>query len=202
MSKKKNVTSPPVSSPTSTKKTAQAPEAKAAGSASSKNASTSAASKAKKPAIKEEILIESTEVIREGNVTIVKTETIEIIEVESSKKPAPVSASEAARARIAEGNATLEQAAQHFQDGNYPEARKLLVDLAEKHSSLEIREQATDLLSRMEMDVRTLMVGAVGMVMLLLIPTIGFARALWMVPVLFLILLIDPNLFRAPEQND
>lgn len=152
--------------------------------------------------IKEEIVIQSTEVIHEGNVTIVKTETIEITEVESPKKPAPVSASEAARARIAEGNAILEQATQHFQDGNYPEARKLLVDLAEKHSSLEIREQATDLLSRMEMDVRTLMVGAVGMVMLLLIPTIGFARALWMVPVLFLILLIDPNLFRAPEQND
>jgi hypothetical protein len=163
--------------------------------------------KPKSPArIKEEITIESTEVIQEGNVTIVKTETIEITEVEGNDdqdiaEAAPAKTSGSKRDE-AQALILLNQANQSFQNGNYPQARAQLLPLLEGEASHETREQAQSLLARMEMDVRTLMVGAVGMLMLLMIPTIGFGKALWLIPVLFLILLIDPALFRAPDSAE
>lgn len=95
----------------------------------------------------------------------------------------------------------LQRAVADFGEGRYRDAREKLVTLLDSNPSPEQKEQAHELLGNMEMDVRTLMVGAVAMVTLLLIPTLGytnFAKALWTIPVLFLLLIVDPRLFRSP----
>ncbi len=94
------------------------------------------------------------------------------------------------------------RARRYFDEGNYKRAREELLALLDSNPTPEEIELARDLLSRMEMDVRTLMVGAVAMVTLLLIPTIGFLKALWTIPLIFLILLVDPKFFRSPDNTD
>lgn len=94
------------------------------------------------------------------------------------------------------------QAQSHFENGNYRAAQQDLIKVLDGSPSPEEAEQAQDILSRMEIDVRTLMVGAIGMLTILLIPTVGFLKALWTLPILFLILLLDPKLFRSPEQAE
>lgn len=98
----------------------------------------------------------------------------------------------------------LQEAQQHFAAGEYRDARTRLLTMLEGTPSPEEKEQANELLGNMEMDVRTLMVGAVAMITLLLIPTLGynnFAKALWTLPVLFLLLVVDPRLFRSPSNT-
>lgn len=101
----------------------------------------------------------------------------------------------------ADGMSVIAEAQRIFEAGNYSAARVKLDNALKNNQSPEAQEQAHQMLNRMEMDVRTLMVGVVGMLTLLLIPTIGFLQALWTIPVLFLILLVDPRLFQAPEND-
>lgn len=109
------------------------------------------------------------------------------------------------KAEVSAATVMLQQAQADFEAGRYRAARAQIVEMLDKHSpSPEEREQANELFGNMEMDVRTLMVGAVAMVTLLLIPTLGytnFANALWTIPVLFLLLIVDPRLFRSPDDT-
>ena len=109
---------------------------------------------------------------------------------------------DAAKAKAEKNQALLSEAQSLLSAGNNGEARVKLHALLEAAPSPELTEQAHNILDKISMDVRTLMVGAIGMLTLLLIMTIKFSHALWTLPVLFLILLIDPKLFQAPESAD
>ena len=89
----------------------------------------------------------------------------------------------------------LDKAKQLVANGDYNEAKKVLLDVVQKDGSSE----AKGILKNIEMDVRTLMVGALGLATLILIPTAGFKYALFTLPVFFLLLLLDPGFFRSPE---
>lgn len=74
--------------------------------------------------------------------------------------------------------------------GNNQKAREILVELLERgQTTLEERESATAMLGQIELDINTLLVGAVAMLTLVLIPTVGLVKALWALPLLFPILL-------------
>lgn len=125
-------------------------------------------------------------------------EAEEKAEAKAEEKPKKAKKNKEAAKKTA---AMLGEATAHFSEGRYRDAREKLVALLDSNPSPEEREQAQELLGNMEMDVRTLMVGAVAMVTLLLIPALGytnFAKALWTIPVLFLLLIVDPRLFRSP----
>jgi hypothetical protein len=74
-------------------------------------------------------------------------------------------------------------------EGNNREARKLLVAMVETGAPLEQRDRAIELLGQIEVDVRTLLVGATAMITLLLIPVFGLVQSLWILPIIFTILL-------------
>ena len=84
----------------------------------------------------------------------------------------------------------LDAARAALEQGNNRKAREILVELVERgNASLEERESATEMLSQIELDVNTLLVGAVAMLTLVLIPTVGLVKALWALPLLFPVLL-------------
>lgn len=121
--------------------------------------------------------------------------------VETSSKKSKKKKTEKKKKEVNPNEVALQRAVADFGEGRYRDAREKLVTLLDSNPSPEQKEQAHELLGNMEMDVRTLMVGAVAMVTLLLIPTLGytnFAKALWTIPVLFLLLIVDPRLFRSP----
>ena len=107
---------------------------------------------------------------------------------EESKTSSQASALTSARAKV--------------EAGNYRAARAELQGLLDSSSDSALKAQARELLGSLEMDTRTLMVGALGMITLLLIPAMSFKHALWTLPIPLLLLLLDPSLFRAPENND
>lgn len=89
----------------------------------------------------------------------------------------------------------VERAERWIAQGNHQKARTLLLQVVEQGAPLEEREQALALLQTIELDTRTLLVGAVAMLTLVLIPTVGLVKALWALPLLFPILLpITPGI--------
>ena len=166
--------------------------------------------KAKKAAIVD--VVEVVEV-SDGNTTVVEvTETVAVVEVpeeqtteEVVKEKTTAKKEKKAKKTKKEASAAaalLKEGVAEFKAGHYRDARKVLVKMLDSNPSPEEKEQALEVLGNMEMDVRTLMVGAVAMITLLLIPTLGyenFAKALWTLPVLFLLLIVDPRLFSSPS---
>ncbi len=73
--------------------------------------------------------------------------------------------------------------------GDNKRAREIILEVLSSNPSVEDREYAEKLLRRIEMDVRALWVGVIAMLTLILIPTVGLAKALWVVPAIFLLLL-------------
>lgn len=83
----------------------------------------------------------------------------------------------------------IARAEQWIEQGHHQQARHLLLQVVEQGAPLEEREQAVALLQTIELDTRALLVGAVAMLTLVLIPTVGLVNALWALPLLFPILL-------------
>lgn len=83
----------------------------------------------------------------------------------------------------------VDKAQQWIDAGNNQAARELLIKVVDMGASLEEREKAHALLKQIELDTRPLLVGAVAMLTLVLIPTVGLVQALWALPLLLPILL-------------
>ncbi|TNE44510.1 MAG: hypothetical protein EP343_29975 [Deltaproteobacteria bacterium] len=107
------------------------------------------------------------------------SEEAEDVDAEEEDKPSP---SQQAKDMV-------ERAEKWLEAGNNQEARELLIQVVDMGASLEEREKAHALLKQIELDTRPLLVGAVAMLTLVLIPTVGLVKALWALPLLLPILL-------------
>lgn len=129
-------------------------------------------------------------------------ETSPVVEKKVTSEAKPSSAEKKAKSAPANEGQALSTARAHIESGNYRAARAALKAVLESSDNAGQKDQARALLGGLEMDTRTLMVGVLGMITLLLIPAMSFKHALWTLPIPLLLLLLDPSLFRAPENND
>ncbi len=131
------------------------------------------------------------EVAEEVEASAEDAEEAEVSEPSTEESPVEASEEKSEDSGFSVGAARkqLKKAEKLLEEGNNRDARTLLVELVERGAPLEERENAQELLRQIELDVSTLLVGAVAMLVLVLIPTVGLVKALWALPLLFPILL-------------
>ena len=132
------------------------------------------------------------DVVEETSEVAAKEETSEVAAKEETSEVAAKESSEdkeSVEKKVPDDNSSfrqkLEEGRAFIESGNNKDARQILSGIVSNNEiPLEELEEAQSLLGRIEMDVRALLVGAIAMLTLILIPVIGFVKALWILPAL------------------